>query len=137
MIHGGLVRVLMALVIAVKLSGAILCDFDDGHEHLIASHGEVLSSSEHHDVHNRTIDSLLNLDLTPPSDADCEGHDDAAFMAEPSTKPLIQFLRAGSLLGLPASDGMKAGHNAAVAIFGPSELQIFPPLGPTSFVLRV
>lgn len=138
MICGGPTRVLLTLVVALRLSGAFWCEFDHGDEHLAAPQGETLTSSEHGDhVHIRMPGSLLNPYSMLSSQAECDSHDDARFVAEVSTKPGPQFLRAGNPLGLLASDRIQVGHNAAVATSDSSEPRIFLPSGPALLVLRV
>ena len=138
MIRGGPIRLLMMIVLAVRLSGAFLCEFDDGHEHPPASHGGDMISSDHGDLgHNRIANSFLDLHTMLSSQAPCDNHDDTRFVANISPRSVTQLVRASIPLGMLPGESVGVVHNAAVAISGPSEHLVLPSLTPASLILRI
>ena len=137
-IRGGPIRLLVAILLTVRLSGAVLCAFDDGHEHLPASHGGDMTSSDHGDhAHNRMPDSLLNFHTMLSSQAPCDNHDDTRFVSNISSRSVTQLVRASIPLGMLPGESVGVVHNAAVAISGPSEHLVLPSLTPASLILRI
>lgn len=138
MVLGGPIHLLMVITLAVRLSGAILCAFDDGHEHPAASRGEGLISFDHGDLaHNRIANSFLDLHTMLSSQVPCDNHDDTRFVANISTRSVTQLVRASIPLGMGPGESVTVVHNAAVAISGPSEHLVLPSLTPASLILRI
>src|SRR3990172_6646867 len=126
----------MAIVLALRLSGMALCEFD--HEHLTASHDAGLTSAEQgNHAHTRVAIPLVNLPPMHFSEASCESPDGAGFVAEISATTGAHLLRLVGSLGLPPGVELEVGRNAAVATSDLSEPRIFLPSGPALLVLRV